>query len=88
MVHRQLEGRPLAINSPIFTVLVRDEEKNVTGPLRDPVQITFRQLHTENHTSPQCAAWVYKADGYVKKNIIRQSKKVNVLHFAHPFCTK
>ncbi|KAH3819069.1 cadherin EGF LAG seven-pass G-type receptor 1-like isoform X2 [Dreissena polymorpha] len=58
-----LDGRPLSINSPVFTVIVRENGKNVTVKPSDPVVITFRQLMSANRTRPQCAAWLYKPDG-------------------------
>ena len=45
------------INSPVFSLLVIDEDEEVTGPLSEPLVFTFKQLQAENRTSPQCVYW-------------------------------
>ncbi|XP_060555146.1 cadherin EGF LAG seven-pass G-type receptor 2-like isoform X2 [Ruditapes philippinarum] len=60
---RVLSGRPMSVNSPVFTILVKDNGKIVNGSLDDPVVITFKQLQTGNRTSPQCVSWQYDSSG-------------------------
>ncbi|KAL4226126.1 Cadherin EGF LAG seven-pass G-type receptor 2 [Mactra antiquata] len=63
---RNVADRPMSINSPVFTVKVKDEGKVVTGPLSDPVVITFKQSRSRNRTSPQCVSWQYDRNGHGK----------------------
>ncbi|XP_053377924.1 cadherin EGF LAG seven-pass G-type receptor 1-like isoform X2 [Mercenaria mercenaria] len=56
---RVLSGRPMSANSPLFTILVKDDGKIVNGSLANPIVITFKQLQTANRTSPQCVSWQY-----------------------------
>ncbi|XP_064606055.1 LOW QUALITY PROTEIN: cadherin EGF LAG seven-pass G-type receptor 2-like [Liolophura sinensis] len=55
--------RPLAVNSPVITVILRDKSRNIHGPLQEPVEITFQQLQVVNRTSPQCVHWQFKESG-------------------------
>ena len=47
----------MSINSPVFTLILRDNRSEVTGPLSEPVVITFKQQLSVNRTSPQCVYW-------------------------------
>ena len=52
-------GIPLSVNGPVFTVNIVDNNKTISGSLRQPVAIDFKQLETKNRTSPQCVYWQY-----------------------------
>ena len=56
-IFRVVSGRPMSINSPVFTIVLHDNGSVVTGTQPEPVVITFKQLQTENRTGPQCVYW-------------------------------
>ncbi|KAK3610573.1 hypothetical protein CHS0354_009013 [Potamilus streckersoni] len=72
---RNKEGRPMSVNSPVFTIILRDKGKNVTGPLVDPVTLTFKQLQNVNRTSPQCVFWSHTESGQWSVSGCSESKR-------------
>ena len=57
---RTLRGRPMAIGSATFTLVLVDEGSLIQGPIKEAVNITFKMLITPNQSEPlvQCVMWV------------------------------
>ncbi|XP_041348330.1 cadherin EGF LAG seven-pass G-type receptor 2-like isoform X2 [Gigantopelta aegis] len=57
---RILRGRPMAIGSATFSLVLVDEGKVKKGPIEEAVNITFKMLITPNQSEPlvQCVMWV------------------------------
>ncbi|XP_021344023.1 cadherin EGF LAG seven-pass G-type receptor 2-like isoform X2 [Mizuhopecten yessoensis] len=62
---RQIEERPLDVNAPVITLLVRDQGELVTGALAEPIKMVFKQDMTVNRSSPQCVYWKHSPNSYV-----------------------
>ncbi|XP_033746006.1 LOW QUALITY PROTEIN: cadherin EGF LAG seven-pass G-type receptor 2-like [Pecten maximus] len=62
---RQIEDRPLDVNAPVITLLVRDQGELVTGALSEPIKLVFKQDMTVNRSSPQCVYWKHQPNSYV-----------------------
>ncbi|CAI9730365.1 cadherin EGF LAG seven-pass G-type receptor 2 isoform X1 [Octopus vulgaris] len=54
---RRIPDRPMAISTPIISLILQNQQHHVTGHTSEPINITFKQLVNHNRTSPQCVYW-------------------------------
>ncbi|XP_061178872.1 cadherin EGF LAG seven-pass G-type receptor 2-like isoform X2 [Saccostrea echinata] len=53
----QNPGRELAVNSPVFSLLLRDQDCAINKGFSEPLKFHFKQKVKDNRTSPQCVYW-------------------------------
>ncbi|XP_062576129.1 cadherin EGF LAG seven-pass G-type receptor 2-like isoform X1 [Saccostrea cucullata] len=53
----QNPGRELAVNSPVLSLLLRDQDCAISKGFSEPVKFHFKQKVKDNRTSPQCVYW-------------------------------
>lgn len=53
----QNPGRELAVNAPVFTLLIRDRGCAIKTGFSEPLKFHFKQKVKDNRTSPQCVYW-------------------------------
>lgn len=57
MYFSQNPGRELAVNAPVFTLLIRDRGCAIKTGFSEPLKFHFKQKVKDNRTSPQCVYW-------------------------------
>ena len=55
-------GRELAVNGPVFSLLIRDRGCAIKTGFSDPLKFYFKQKVKDNRTSPQCVYWKTNAN--------------------------
>jgi hypothetical protein len=49
----------LKVNSPVISLKLLSNNKEIGGKLPDPITLEMKQLTDFNRTSPQCVYWKY-----------------------------
>ncbi|KAL5014369.1 hypothetical protein ScPMuIL_008639 [Solemya velum] len=60
---RNMADRPMEVNTPVVTVILRGPNGILEGSLNQRFNISFRQKTLELRTSPQCVFWQHKQNG-------------------------
>lgn len=55
-------GRELAVNGPVFSLLIRDRGCAIKTGFSDPLKFYFKQKVKDNRISPQCVYWKTNAN--------------------------
>ena len=55
-----MDGIPVIVNSPVFTLTIVDGNSVLEDHLVEPLLFDYRQLEVQNRSNPQCVYWNYE----------------------------